>query len=200
MKAVNIPSAFIGIIALVILASCSTSKDQRAAGGKADSLMLEYLALQDSVAQHWNVMIEDDDEKLFYLKRLLLEVSYTNNYDKAHYDALVASVDSLKNMRYDQTTMSDSNLIDAYDSVTWVVINRVTQFAVNHPNYQDNPLMEELIGDIQAKNNFVLMHRIHYDNWVKALNEFKRKHRKTILRQSPDADLENMPLFQLPSL
>ncbi len=199
MKAVKLTGLLVSILTLALWISCSTSKERRAAGSKTDSLLMHYQALQDSVARNWNVMIEDDDEKLFFLKRLLLEVTYTNNYDKTQYEALVTSVDSLKNMRYNQQTMRDSDLIDDYDSVTSVVINSVTRFAMSHPAYQDFPLMEELISDIYARNNFVLMRRIHYDNRVKALNEFKKKNRKTILREQPDADIETMPLFELPS-
>ena len=59
--------------------------------------------------------------------------------------------------------------------------------------------MGELIDDITAKNNFILIHRIHYDNWVKELNSFKKSNKKKLLSSDPPVDPAGMPLFELPS-
>ena len=60
-------------------------------------------------------------------------------------------------------------------------------------------LLIEKGADINAKNNYILMHRIHYDNWVKALNAFKETYEEKLLVADPSGELENMPLFELPS-
>ena len=102
-------------------------------------------------------------------------------------------------MRYDQQSMSNSAAIDAYDSATFDVSDQIILFARNHPRYQDFPLMAELIDEINVKNNYVLMHRIHYDSWVKELNTFKKKNGKKLLKSDPGIDLEIDPIFELPS-
>ena len=95
--------------------------------------------------------------------------------------------------------MSDSDLIDAYDSATWDLTDQIIQFAREHPRYTDYPMMEELINDINAKNNYVLMHRIHYDSWVKQLNSFKESNANRLLELDPAVDADYMPLFELSS-
>lgn len=162
-------------------------------------MLSTYLALEDSIQKEWSIMIADDDDKHVLMKRLLLEVSYTNNYDKVRFRDLNDQVDQLKAMRYDQKSMSNSALIDSYDSATFDLSDQIFVFARNHPRYDDFPLMSELIDDINGKNNYILMHRIHYDNRVKELNSFKEKNQKKLMATDPEIETEHMPLFELPS-
>jgi hypothetical protein len=185
-------------LAVAYLISCESKKTGGVTVG-TDSLMIKYQALVDSVDANWTVMIADDDDKHVLMKRLLLEVSYTNNYDKDRFEELTALVDQLQPMRYDQTSMSDSDLIDRYDSATWDLTDKIIQFAREHPRYADYPLMEELINDINAKNNYVLMHRIHYDAWVKELNAFKASNGEKLIHEDPSIETIAMPIFELSS-
>ncbi len=193
----NIFSYLIFSLFVVYQFSCETKKTME--GSDADSLMINYQALVDSVQANWAIMISDDDDKHVLMKRLLLEISYTNNYDKDKFEELSESVDQLKDLRYDQITMSNSQLIDAYDSATMDLTDQIIQFAREHPRYADYPMMEELIDDINAKNNYILMHRIHYDSWVKELNSFKENNAEKLNELDPSVDTEGMPLFQLAS-
>ena len=188
---------FVGII-VGIINSCGDRK-QSSEAGEADSLLLKYTALMDSVDAHWAIMIADDDDKHVLMNRLLLEVSYTNNYDKEKYQELSTKLDQLKAMRYDQQSMSVSSKIDDYDSATFDLSDQIFVFARSHPRFEDTPMMNELIDDINAKNNYILMHRIHYDNWVKALNAYKMDNREKLLSADPPVELKNMPLFELPA-
>ena len=188
---------FAGIFASVLF-SCGNKKQQTSTV-EADSLLIKYRALVDSVHANWAIMIADDDDKHVLMKRLLLEVSYTNNYDKERFQELTGLVDDLKAMRYDQKSMSNSSSIDAYDSATFDLSDQIFVFARNHPRFEDTPMMSELIDDINAKNNYILMHRIHYDNWVKELNTFKEQNEKQLLNADPSAETDKMPLFELPA-
>ncbi len=179
--------------------SCTNKKQMPTDADQEKSLLIKYTSLQDSVDSNWQIMIADDDEKHQFMKRLLLEVSYTNNYDKGRFKELNELVDQLKSMRYDQQSMRNSDLIDAYDSATFDLSDQILVFARNHPRYEDLPLMAELIDDINRKNNYILMHRIHYDNWVKELNSFKLSKRKKLLKSEPEMELKSNPLFELPS-
>lgn len=179
--------------------SCNRSRQTTFDESGTDSLLIKFRALSDSVDRNWAIMISDDDDKHVLMKRLLLEVSYTNNYNKAKFKELNNLIDELKNMRYDQNTMSNSALIDAYDSATFEVADQIIVFAQNHPRYEDFPLMAELINDINAKNNFILIHRIHYDRWAKALNSFNDTHKDKLVTKNPAIEIERIPLFELPS-
>jgi hypothetical protein len=187
----------LGLITLCLI-SCESRKTASVGDG-TDSLMIQYQALADSVEANWNIMIADDDDKHVLMKRLLLEVSYTNNYDKSRFEELTSLVNQLQPMRYDQSTMSDSDLIDLYDSATWDLTDQIIQFAREHPRYADYPMMEELIDDINAKNNYVLMHRIHYDAWVKELNSFKESNAQQLLHEDPSIGDDVLPIFELSS-
>ncbi len=186
------------IIILGFTAGCKKKSDTPTSES-TDSLKIKYTALLDSVNATWNVMIADDDEKHMLMKRLLLEVSYTNNYDKEKFAVLNGQIDLLNAMRYDQKSMQSSALIDSYDSATWAVTDNVILFARNHPRYQDIPLMEELINDINEKNSFVLIHRIHYDTSVKELNAFLEAYGESARAILPAIEEGPMPLFELPS-
>jgi hypothetical protein len=187
----------LGLLAVYLL-SCDSGKTS-VDGKGADSLMIKYQALTDSVDANWNIMIADDDDKHVLMKRLLLEVSYTSNFDKAKFQELTSLVDELQTMRYDQHSMRDSDLIDLYDSATWNLTDQIIRFAREHPRYVDYPLMEELIDDINAMNNYVLMHRIHSDAWVKELNAFKERNAEKLIDENPKMERNAMPLFELPS-
>lgn len=179
--------------------SCSRKAKKTAEGPARDSLIMEYQALQDSLDKEWKVMIEDDDEKIALLKRLILEVSYTNSYDKQRFEALNEMVDQLKQMRYDRESMRDSQMIDAYDSATFAVTDQVIDFARSHPRYKDFPFMEELINEINQKNDLILIYRVHYDNWAKDLNAFIKKRGKKLRKFGQVVPDKPVPLFQLPS-
>jgi hypothetical protein len=186
-----------GIISVSIF-SCGDKKPSSQSVTQ-DSLLITYLALTDSVDQNWAIMIDDDDDKHVLMKRLLLEVSYTNNYDKGRFDELNNLIEQLKELRYDQKSMSNSSSIDEYDSATFDLSDQIFLFARNHPRFENTPLMGELIDDISAKNNYILMHRIHYDNWVKELNAFKEKNKEQLISNDASIETAKMPLFQLPS-
>lgn len=186
----------IGIFAIIVT-SCDPKKQSSSDADRHDSLLVKYTALEDSVDNAWQIMITDDDDKHLLMKRLLLEVSYTNNYDKNRFGELNELIDQLSLMRYDQKSMSHSALIDVYDSATFELTDQLILFARSHPRYEDFPLMSELIDDINGKNNYILMHRIHYDSWVKELNSFKNDNEPKL--KETDVEIEAMPLFELPS-
>lgn len=186
----------IWIFAIIVM-SCDPKKQDSSDADRHDSLLVKYTALEDSVDNAWQIMITDDDDKLLLMKRLLLEVSYTNNYDKNRFRELNDLIDQLSLMRYNQKSMSNSVLIDVYDSATFELTDQIIVFARSHTRYDDFPLMSELIDDINAKNNYILMHRIHYDSWAKELNSFKNDNESKL--KEADAGLEAMPLFELPS-
>ncbi len=182
---------------VALMYACDGGKKASKTSGKQEALLTQYLAFEDSVQDFWDIMIADDDDKHVLMKRLLLEVSYTNNYDKARFKELNSKIDDLKTMRYDQVSMGNSAKIDAYDSASFSLSDQIFVYARAHPRFDQFPLMAELIDDINGKNNYVLMHRIHYDSWVKEFNSFKKKNKKKL--SSSDLDINAWPIFELPS-
>lgn len=196
VKSVKLILFALGLFTTIII-SCDNKKQNASDAIQNDSLLIKYTALKDSVDKEWQVMISDDDDKHLLMKRLLLEVSYTNNYNKQRHQELNELIDQLNAMRYDQKSMSSSALIDVYDSATFELTDQIFVFARSHPRFEDFPLMAELIDDINGKNNYILMHRIHYDSRVKDLNSFKEKNKSNLV--GSEAETESLPLFELPA-
>ena len=189
---------FIVLFGLIIYGCKRSGEKTQAEKKKLDSLAMQYRQLNDSVDVAWAKMIDDDNQKHQYMKRLLLEVSYTNNYNKQRFDSLNLLVDRLDSARYDQQSLEESGSIDNYDSLTFAVTNVVTAFAQSNPRYNDFPLMGELIHDINQKNDMILIYRIRYDGFVKERNDFIKKYSKKLRDEVRDLNFEPLPMFQLP--
>ncbi len=195
MKSISLQFLF-AILILIIIQSCGSKKKGFVITDEViDSVKLELKYLEDSTQFTWKTMLDEDDEKLLYLKRLIDEVSYTKIYDQPTYDSIDAAISALKSNRYDQSTMATSSLIDDYDRETGKVINAAISFARNHPNFQDYPIMDELISDIQEIDNQVIYRRVDYDNAAISFNNYVEKNQEIISKAG------NVPspkhLFQL---
>jgi len=187
---------FVLIIFLLLSFSCKKPGKTKVSHSEVDSIEIAFHGSYDSIKVCWNRMITDDDEKLFHIKRLLEEISYTNNYDQEIYDSLMTLQEELVALRYDQQSMSNSDLIDDYDIRTAELIKKVITFSKNHPDFKKYPLMSELIMDIQEADNRVLLHRIKYDNFCRIYNEIISQHEDIVTRINPQS-LEKKALFTL---
>ena len=189
------------LLILIVIATgfgCSRSGTEsgNVSSRKLDSLRSHFEFLESELALNWSVMIEDDDEKLFSLKRLLEEVSYTGAFNEKQFNQLMEEVDDLKALRYDQESMSNSHLIDDYDSVTNRVISEVIEFAQYHPEYESFPLMDELVNDIMEAQYNVLNYRIIYDRSADEFNYFIQDHHE-IMDQITSKEISQSAVFRI---
>lgn len=185
---------------LAIFTSCERQEKKKVSAETIDSLRTVYQAINDSLQTAWDRMIEDDDQKLAYMRRLVQEVSYTNNFDSAEYKAMMDMIDQLASIRYDQKTMESSQLIDKYDSATYETIRRVTAYAQEHPQFENYPLMQELVNDIQQAQEQVFFYRIRYDTLAKSYNAFIEDNEEFLVEiDNTRTDFKQKPLFELPA-
>ncbi|MFW6225304.1 MAG: hypothetical protein ACOC4B_03480, partial [Bacteroidota bacterium] len=141
----------------------------------------------------------DDEKKLAYLRRLLEEIAATNNYDEEVYESYMKMVDALQSMRYSQETLQ-SEIIDEYDSATGEVVRKITNYAQEHPDFENYPLMEELINDINQAQNMVLIYRSRYDMMAKSLNDFIEENENRLIdRDNIKVQFNKKPLFEYPN-
>ncbi len=186
------------LLFLLLIISCKKPSDQKElTKAVMNSLQLEFTSLKDSVAHCWKNMMVDDDEKLFHIKRLLEEVSNTNDYDRVRFDSLMQMHRELVALRYDYQTMADSDLIDEYDTKTSILIREVSDFARSHPKFENYILMEQLIIDINEADNRVLLHRIRYDDFCSKYNDFIDTTRQSLAQFASSNDLKKRALFTL---
>jgi len=191
---------FLAGITSALIINCGGKKEEQLSAEQLDSLTATYYALNDSLENAWQQLVEDDEKKLAYLRRLVEEVANTNNYSEEEYQTYMNMIDGLANMQYTQETMVNSEVIDAYDSASSVVISRITKYAYDHPNFENYPLMQELIDDLNQAQSMLLIYRSRYDIIAKNLNNFidDNEHR-LIDRDNTIVQFKKKPLFEYPS-
>jgi hypothetical protein len=188
-----------GILILLVVVGCTRSgkKTTEVSARKIDSLRSHFEFLQSEIALNWAVMMEDDDEKLFSIKRLLEEVSYTGAYNEKQFNLLMAALEAVKNHQYDQKTMGRSAHIDEYDSMSTHLISEVIEFAQHHPEFDNYPLMAELVNEIMEAQYEVFFFRVRYDNVAFEYNLFIEENSE-IMDLISNGKENRMAVFSLP--
>jgi hypothetical protein len=163
---------------------------------KADSLTETYLALQDTMLQVWNSMIYDDNKKIKAMHHLLHELSVINTSNREELDRLQERLDRLVNMRYDQDSMSDPELVTEYDFASSSLITELTSLAESQKEFLYNPTLQKLVDSIRAADQRVVSFREKYDQVALNFNTFIERN-KELLQQIDSEAFEKKPLFQM---
>jgi hypothetical protein len=142
-------------------------------------------------------MMQDDDDKLDNMRRILQEVEYSGDYNRLKLDSLKQDIDQLAFVRYDQKTMSDSDLINLYDSMTTQVMGSVTEFTTSLSQYEQYPTMGQLLQEVFEADDRVLRYRIEYDRSAKQYNSFIEAHEPDMQLVAKQKVLPPKPLFEL---
>ena len=192
----------LGILTLFSIVGCNNqpeSKTEAAEFNKIDSLRATFLTIEDSLVHTWNVMINDDNKKIKSLKRLVEEVVYAGGVDSVITQGLLQRLKYLKSERYSCKTMSDSDLIDSYDSISNVLVNEVIALAMSHEEFGRNIVMNEMIDEINEAEGKILFFRIDYDDVAKMYNKFIEQNQVYMSDIDGKNDLKKIPIFELPS-
>ena len=189
-------------ISFFLLHGCKQSeKDEEKATTKAipqEQLIAKIGMLQDSAKAAWSLMMQTDDQKISFVKRLLDEVSYMPKYDILVHERLVQNCKKLKAKRFDENSFLQSRNIDSYDSATDSLLKEVKLLVLSIPNVENYPLCGDLLNDITALDNDVVLHRVKYDAWAMQYNQIIDEQREAIAQMgSQYANLKKMGLFQL---
>lgn len=162
-----------------------------------DSLKSVFQEISTDLDASWNQMIKDDDEKLDNLRRVLQEVEYSGKYNRLKLDSLKKDIDQLEAARYDSETMSDSELINRYDSMTNQVMGEVTIFTTRLEQFEQYPIMGQLLQEVFEADDRVLHHRIEYDRIAKRYNSFLESYQPDMQLLTRQQDVRPKPLFEL---
>lgn len=198
-------SKIVVLLALVsvIVFSCKESvKEEKKETKMAlpqEQLQAKITMIGDSVQGAWAFMMEADDQKIMFVKRLLDEISYTKKFDIVVHAKLVEKCKVLKSKRFDENAMSNSVSIDKYDAATDSLLREVKALVMATPNVESYPLCGQLLADISALDNDVVMHRVKYDNWVVEFNKVLDERQDEIKTLGePYSNLKKKSTFQLP--
>ena len=163
---------------------------------KADSLTETYLALQDTMLQVWNSMIHDDNKKIKAMHHLLHELTVINTSNRDELERLRERLDRLADMRYDQNSMSDPELVTEYDFASSSLITELTSLAESQKEFLYNPTLQKLVDSIRAADQRVLSYREKYDQVALNFNTFIDQNEE-LLEQIDSDEFEKKPLFQM---
>ncbi len=191
-------STSLALLLIYFAFSCSKNASDSISTEAMDSLKLTYTQINVGIEQAWTEMMMDDDGKLENMRRLLQEISYSGSYDRIQHGQLANDVESLAEMRYDQTTMQDSDLISSYDDRTNSTLGALQEFAVNLPQFEQYPLMTTLLNEIYDADDRVLRYRIQYDNAAKMYNQFISDNKSLMGQLTTATDHQPKALFELP--
>jgi hypothetical protein len=163
-----------------------------------DQLLVQLKTLEDSMNVAWTSMIQEDDLKLSYTKRLLEEVSYTKKYDVIGQAKLMEQYKALKGKRFGGQEVTDSESIDRYDAATDSLLKAVNALVSSTPNVENYPLCGELVQEITAMDNNVVLKRIAYDKWALQYNQLLEEQKESLSKLGPpSSEKKKKRLFQL---
>lgn len=185
------------ILVLIALGACSKKSSSTLSPTAIDSLKSVFQNINNQVDTTWAAMMQDDNEKMDNLHRILQEVEYSGNYNHLKLDSLKGRIDQLKNARYDQQTMSNSEKINQYDSLTNQVLGEITIFTTRLDQFEQYPIMGRLLQEVFEADERVLRHRIAYDRSAKQYNSFIQSHQDALPQIAKQAALSPKPLFEL---
>jgi len=190
---------FFVLLLLISFVACSKKSSTTLTPTAVDSLKAVYQDLSVQVDTTWTAMMKDDDEKLDNLRRILQEVEYSGSYDRLKLDSLKNHIDQLASVRYDQQSMSDSEKINIYDSMTNQVMGEVTIFTTRLEQFDQYPTMGRLLQEVFEADERVLHHRISYDKSVKQYNAFIEAYQQDLQLSAQGSPPQPKPLFELPN-
>ncbi|HYF67997.1 MAG TPA: LemA family protein [Ohtaekwangia sp.] len=164
---------------------------------KADSVTEMYLALQDSMLQTWNVMINDDNQKLKAMHNLLHELSITHPQEAEKFEIFEQRLDQLARSRYTQKSMSNTDVVEEYDFASNALVVELIADAESKPQFAYNTTLQRLVDQILRAERRINNYRMEYDNIVYTYNEFIDQN-KNYLTEA-DQTLEKKPVFEMVS-
>ncbi len=189
------------ILAGCLLAFCSCEKKTvtEARFSKADSLTEIFLSLQDSMLASWNAMINDDNTKVKAMRHLLHELSVSNPEKRDELRVLEGRVDGLVSLRYDQQTMSDSEIVSEYDFASNSLVSELVSLAESQQEFAYNNTLQKLVDNIRAADQRVNNYREDYDGIALRFNNFIEENHSLLKDTDEKSFLEKKPLFQMAS-
>ena len=163
---------------------------------KADSLTDIYLSLQDSMLQSWNVMINDDNQKLTAMHNLLHELMVTssNGRDLHVYEE---QLDHLTELRYDQESMGNEDLIEEYDFASNLLVTELIGLAESKTEFAYNPMLQKLVEEIRLAEQRINLYREEYDVITEKYNTFVQTNWDYFDNINLTDSLALKPLFQM---
>jgi hypothetical protein len=177
----------LAVFSLITFLSCQEKK--------TTSLTERYLLLQDSMLHAWNLMMNDDNQKLKSMQHLIHEMAIGRQADTHELASLQERLEQLWRIRFTQRTMANPDVIEEYDFAANSLVVELVALANSAPNFEQNTTLQSLTENITMADQRVLLHRADYDEIVKQYNTFLWNNKELIKAIDKNSSLEKKPLF-----
>lgn len=191
------------IIIMLALAGCAASckrdgsKTAAVNPASAAAVKAQLDVLRDSVDLKWRNMIASDDQKIGSVRLLLRELKGKPGTDQAQLSGLERANARLLRLRYNQTTMASSPLIDRYDAAQDSLLHALYPVAAPNGN-APTASARDFVEGIQQLDAGVVPFRVQYDRAVKQYNEYLKLHQPELQTLGGKyAEQKPLPLFEL---
>lgn len=183
----------------VMLMNCSVkvTEDTKPAFTKTDSLTDCYLAYQDSMLQSWNVMINDDNQKIKSMHNLLHELIVTGTDERDKLEQFEEQLDQLERLRYTQKSMGNTDIIEEYDFASTALVQELISLTESRTEFAYNTTLQKLVDDIRLADQRVDGYREEYDLIATKFNRFLEKYHQDLKEITHKDSLEKKPLFRM---
>jgi len=182
---------------LLLTGACDKKPATHTSFTKADSLTETYLALQDTMLQVWNTMIHDDNRKIKAMHHLLHELRVSNPEKREELKNYEERLDDLMAMRYDQQSLSKSEMVSEYDFASNSLVTELISLAEAQNEFAYNTTLQKLVDSIRSADQRVGNYREEYDLIASRFNRFIERNRAMLEEIDDDSNIEKKPLFQM---
>lgn len=193
--------SIIGIAIFCALIACR--KDDTSATSptftKADSLTEFYLTLQDSMLRSWNIMTNDDNQKIAAMHSLLKELELASAGGNESFEDFRHQLERLAEIRYDRMSLAKADVVEEYDFASNLLVSELISLAETNPDFPYSHKMQQLVDQIRIADQRVNLLRGDYDAITARYNAFIRENHRYLTDIAPADSLDLRPLFQMSS-
>jgi hypothetical protein len=179
--------------------NCSEKKadDHKTVFTKADSLTDRYLAYQDSMLQSWNIMINDDNQKIKAMHNLLHELLVTNADDNDLLRGYEEQLNQLIGLRYTQQSMGNADVVEEYDFASATLVSELISLTESKKEFAYNTTLQNLVEEIRIADQRVANYREEYDHIVTQYNQFLERNTPYLTEISNHDTIHKKHLFRM---
>ena len=192
-------SGFLILCSCILLMDCRKKTEiNQTTFTKADSLTDLYLSLQDSMLQSWNIMINDDNQKIKAMHSLLHELMVTSaDANDELFSSYEEQLAHLIELRYNQMSMADEDIIEEYDFASNLLVTELISQAESKTEFAFNTTLQKLVEEIRIADQRVNLYREEYDNVTARYNTFLERNKNYLHEVNIGDSLVLRPLFHM---
>lgn len=128
---------------------------------------------------------------------LLHELAVSNPEKRDELASFEERLDQLKTVRYDQKSISNTDIVAEYDFASNALVSELISMAELQSEFAYNTTLQKLVETIRSADQRVNNYRAEYDHIAARYNRFIEKNQSLLKEFNEDSFLEKKPLFQV---